>query len=427
MSNLNELRQKRSQIVKDMEALTAVDDWTDEQRSAFDDLEANAAKIDEDISRLEKAEARKAHLAEPAKTNETEVRIEVGDGPADKGFEHFGDFLAAVRSAGMSGGRRDERLLPEYRVSGASENVPSDGGFLVGLDHATHLMRMVFDESNLLSRCTRIPISGNSNGLEMVVIDETSRASGSRWGGIQIYRKPEGVAATAKKPKYAKLNWKLKKLIGLHYATDELEADAAAHAAIVQKAFAEEFAFVIDDEIFRGEGGSQMLGFTNADCFVSQAKEGSQLADTIVYENIINMYSRFVGSNGVWITNRDCFPQLASMSLTVGTAGSAVYLPPTGAAGAPYGTLLGMPVLFAEYSPTVGDANDIVLADLGQYYVIEKGGLKGAVSIHVKFIEDEMTYRWTLRNDGQPIWKSAVTPYKSSSTRSPFVGLAVRA
>jgi HK97 family phage major capsid protein len=88
-----------------------------------------------------------------------------------------------------------------------------------------------------------------------------------------------------------------------------------------------------------------------------------------------------------------------------------------------------MPVLFTEYSPTVGDANDIVLADLGQYYVIEKGGLKGAVSIHVKFIEDEMTYRWTLRNDGQPIWKSAVTPYKSSATpktRSPFIGLAAR-
>lgn len=427
MDRLQELRQKRAAVVKEMDALTAVEDWTDEQRDNFDNLKADADKLDADIARLEDVAKRKAHLKEPAPTNEPEARIELGDGPADKGFEHFGDFLAAVRSAGMSGSRVDERLLPEYRVSGASEGVPSDGGFLVGTDHASKLMRLVFDESNLLSRCTRIPISGNSNGLEMTVIDETSRAAGSRWGGIQIYRKPEGVAATAKKPKYAKLEWKLKKLIGLHYATDELEADAAAHAAIVQKAFAEEFAFVIDDEIFRGEGGSQMLGFTNSDCFVSQAKETGQLADTIVYENIINMYSRFVGSNGVWLTNRDCFPQIASMSLTVGTGGVPVYLPPTGAAGAPYGTMLGMPVLFTEYSPTIGDANDIILADLGQYYVIEKGGLKGAVSIHVKFIEDEMTYRWTLRNDGQPIWKSAVTPYKSSSTRSPFVGLAVRA
>jgi HK97 family phage major capsid protein len=259
------------------------------------------------------------------------------------------------------------------------------------------------------------------------VIDETSRATGSRFGGIQIYRKPEGVAATAKKPKYAQLRWELKKLIGLSYTTDELEADAGAHAAIVQQAFAEEFAFVIDDEIFRGEGGSQMLGILNSDCFVSQAKETSQTADTIVYENLVKMYSRFIGRSGVWLANRDCFPQLATMSLTVGTGGGPVYLPPNGAADSPYGTLLGMPLVFTEQSATVGDLGDIVLADLSQYYVIEKGGLNGAVSAHVKFIEDEMAYRWTLRNDGQPIWKSAITPYKGSATRSPFVGLAARA
>jgi HK97 family phage major capsid protein len=288
-------------------------------------------------------------------------------------------------------------------------------------------MHAALDESNLLGRCRRIPISGNSNGLKINVIDETSRANGSRWGGIQIYRRTEGVAATTKKPKYARLNWELKKLIGMSYTTDELEADAAAHAAIVTQAFAEEFAFVIDDEIFRGEGGSQMLGFTNADCFVDVDKETGQEADTIVYENVLNLYSRLAGSgSGVWLTNRDCFPQIATMSLPVGTGGVPVYLPPNGAAEAPYGTLLGLPLIFTEQSPTIGDANDLVIVDLSQYIVIEKGGVAGAVSMHVKFAEDEMAYRWTIRNDGQPLWKSKVTPYKSSATRSPFVGLKVR-
>jgi HK97 family phage major capsid protein len=370
-------------------------------------------------------EARKAHLAQPAPTNEPASVIEIGDGPADRGFEHFGEFLHAVRFAGSSGGVIDERLLPEQRVSGASEGVASDGGFLVGEDATNKLMHAALEKSAFLGKCQRIPISANNNGLKINVVAETTRATGSRYGGIQVYRKPEGVAATAKKPKYARMNWELKKLIGLSYTTDELEADAAAHAAVVRVAFADEFAFVIDDEIFRGEGGSQMLGFTKADCFVSQDPEDGQVADTLVYENLLKMYSRLVGK-GVWFANRDTFPQLATMSISFGTGGVPVYLPPNGAAEAPYGTVLGLPLEFTEQSPTIGDANDIVLADLSQYIVIEKGGLTAAVSMHVKFIEDEMAYRWTLRNDGQPLWKSAVTPFKGAKTRSPFIGLKVR-
>jgi HK97 family phage major capsid protein len=144
-----------------------------------------------------------------------------------------------------------------------------------------------------------------------------------------------------------------------------------------------------------------------------------------MYENLVKMYSRFYGSNGVWLANRDVFPALATMSLELD---HPVYLPPGGASVAPYGTIFGQPVLFIETASTLGTAGDIVLADMSQYIVIEKGGLNAASSMHVKIVEDEMAYRWTYRNDGRPIWKSALTPYKgSSNTRSPFVGLAVRA
>lgn len=419
----NEIQKRLAAILDEMQDYLDAG-MDDDSRAEYDALEKEAESLRADLDRIEKHEQRKAWAAQPDPTNKP--TIVMGDAPADKGFPDLGSFLHAVRVAGSSGGRRDERLMPEQRVSGASEGIPSDGGYLVGTDNANMLMRKAFDKSDLLSRCRRIPISTNNNSLTINVIDETTRVTGSRWGGIQIYRKPEGVAATAKKPKYAQLNLKLKKLIGLSYVTDELEADAAAHAAIVSEAFAEEFSFVIDDEIFRGDGASQMLGFTAAGCFVSVAKETGQAADTLVYENILKMYARLAGA-GVWLANRDTFPQIATMTLPVGTGGMPVYLPPNGAAEAPFGTLLGLPLIFTEQSPTVGDANDIVLVDLSQYAVIEKGGLQGAVSMHVKFAEDEMAYRWTLRNDGQPLWKSAVTPYKGSATRSPFVGLAERA
>ena len=73
-------------------------------------------------------------------------------------------------------------------------------------------------------------------------------------------------------------------------------------------------------------------------------KESNQAAKTIVYENICKMYAQ-MWQNGLsgsaWFINPNCLPQLYSMALSVGTGGSAVYVPPAGLAAAPYGTLMG--------------------------------------------------------------------------------------
>ena len=47
-------------------------------------------------------------------------------------------------------------------------------------------------------------------------------------------------------------------------------------------------------------------------------------------------------------------------------------------------------------------------------------------SIHVRFLYDENVFRFIYRCDGQPIWNKALTPYKGSSTVSPYVTLAKR-
>ena len=55
---------------------------------------------------------------------------------------------------------------------------------------------------------------------------------------------------------------------------------------------------------------------------------------------------------------------------------------------------------------------------------ITKGGMQAASSIHVQFVTDETAFRFVLRLDGQPLWHSALTPYKGSDTLSPFVTVA---
>jgi HK97 family phage major capsid protein len=163
---------------------------------------------------------------------------------------------------------------------------------------------------------------------------------------------------------------------------------------------------------------------------VSQAKETGQAADTIVYENIVKMWSRLWApsqSNAVWLHSQDAIPQLMTMTLDVGTGGVPVYLPPGGASAAPYGTIFGRPAFVHESCDNIGDVGDLMLIDPTQYQMIEKGGIQSASSIHDRFLEGETIFRFIYRIDGQPMWDAPLTPANAGATVSPFVNLAARA
>jgi len=89
-------------------------------------------------------------------------------------------------------------------------------------------------------------------------------------------------------------------------------------------------------------------------------------------------------------------------------------------------TLFGRPVVPIEQCSALGSVGDIILADLSQYLLIDKGGINAASSIHVRFLYDESVFRFIYRVDGQPIWNKPLQPYKGSGTLSPYVALQAR-
>jgi HK97 family phage major capsid protein len=351
------------------------------------------------------------------------------DREAEKPFASLGEQLAAIATYGTRGAV-DKRLLHvQAAASGGSANVPSDGSFLIQQDFAVDLLKESMGEGQLASRCSTTEVSANSDGLEVAYIDETSRATGSRWGGIQIYRGAEADSATGKKPKIGKWELRLEDLIGAAYMTERLLQDAGAMQSVFEEGFRSEFAFVLDDEIIRGNGAAQCLGIINAGVTVSQAKETGQLADTVVAENVINMWSRLLPrsqANAAWFINQELTPQLQSMQIGTGASGQLVYMPPGGLSASPFGSIFGRPVVVVEQCSAKGDVGDIILADLSQYKIITKGGIQGDNSIHVRFLNNERTFRWVARVNGAPKLKTAVTPYKGANTLSPFVTLAAR-
>jgi HK97 family phage major capsid protein len=192
----------------------------------------------------------------------------------------------------------------------------------------------------------------------------------------------------------------------------------------------EELRFVVEDSIVNGTGVGMPKGIlAGAGPRVSVAKETGQAATTIVSQNVIKMWARMYAPNrrnAVWLINQDCEPQLLQMSIAVGTGGQLVYTPPGGLSGAPYGTIFGRPVLPVEYCQTLGTQGDIVLTDLSDYQMIEKGGIQSASSIHVNFTTDESVFRFVYRCDGQPKQAAALIPFKGTNTLAPTVILDTR-
>ena len=392
---------------------------SEEEQKDIDKYEEEIRAWDESIGRAEKL------LAIEPEDRSTE-KPEVKPTPAkdnEKRFSSFGEQLMAAYRAAMPGGKVDERLSTRA-ASGLNETTPSDGGFLVQQDFVTELLKRTYETGILASKVKKIPISTNANGMKINAIDEDSRANGSRWGGVQTCWEGEADEITASKPKFRQMELSLKKLTGLCYATDELLQDAAALEAVIRQAFAEEFGFKIDDAILSGSGEGEPLGILNSGAIVTVAKEASQ-TETITVENLIKMWNRLWSrsrANAVWYINQELEPYLYTLKI----GDKPVYIPAGGLSEKPYGTLFGRPVVPIEQCSAAGEVGDIILADIGQYLLIDKGGVKSASSIHVRFLYDENVFRFIYRVDGKPIWTKPLTPYKGSATVSPFVTLAKR-
>jgi len=394
---------------------------SDEEKTAVDKYENEIRSWDESISRSKKMLAYEPEGKQEVREEEPEVKTSASKN--EKRFVSFGEQLMAVYRSASPGGSIDARLSTRA-ASGLNESNPSDGGFLVQHDFVSSLLKRTYETGILASKVKKIPISNNANGLKINSIDEDSRANGSRWGGVQTYWESEADQLAGSKPKFRQMDLSLKKLTGLCYATDELLQDAAALESVIREAFAEEFGFKIDDAILNGTGAGQPFGVLNSSALVTIAKENNQ-SDKITVENLTKMWNRLWSrsrQNSVWYINQELEPYLYTLKI----GDKPIYIPAGGLSEKPYGTLFGRPVVPLEQCNAAGELGDIFLADVGQYLLIDKGGINQASSIHVRFLYDENVFRFIYRVDGQPIWSKPLAPYKGSVSVSPFVALAKR-
>lgn len=345
-------------------------------------------------------------------------------------FNSFGDFIRCGfkdRSELIAKTKKSWELCKA--VQGMSEVVGADGGVAVLPEFHREILTHVY-ANDIFSRTDNYQVQGNS--MTFPRDKETSRAHGSRAGGLRAYWMGEGDPLNGSHPQLGETTLKLKKLAVLVYLTEELINDnGLALESYTNKKVTEEIEFTLGDSIFNGNGVGQPLGVLGSGAKVTVPKEAGQAANTILAENILNMWSRMKASsrmNAAWFINQDTEPQLHQMSLGVSTAGGQlVYMPPNGLAEGGYATLMGRPVIPTEFNETLGTEGDIVLANLDDYITISKGGIEQAESMHVEFLTDQLALRFIMRVDGKPWEVQPRIPYKGTATQSSFVTLATRA
>lgn len=402
------------------------------QQAVIEDLEIREALLKDDLGRLE---------------NESKPKTPEAKKPASK-FANFGEFLQKVKEAETTH-RVDDRLL-EFKNSatGMNETTSAEGGYLVPPEYADGVIDLVKTESVLYPQARKVTIS--SNRLIENYISESSRvdpSTGSRHGGVLAYWKAEAAQYSAVKAAIGERTTNVEKLTAYVPVTEELLQDAPAIEGILNNLVAKEFAFKVDDMIINGAGSSNVpMGIlaSGNNALVTVTKESGQTAATVNFANIIKMRNALIEqcrAKAKWYINQDVEMELIKLVLQTGSiasTGASAVEDIAGTFGVPVytyagqygnkdGMLFGIPVKPIEQCAALGSKGDIILADMSQFLIVERGGMTRQSSMHIRFDYDETVFKYTWRLGGRPDWPSTVTAYKGSTARSPYVCLAARA
>jgi len=330
----------------------------------------------------------------------------------------FGEYLQAVAAGDV--GRIQNATGVTY--SGA------DGGFLVPTGYASEIIQVAMESEIVRPRARFIPMGAP----EVVVPGVDAFNHASNIGGFAGGWTAENTAgAAAQKPSTFNLTLKASKLAIFSDASAEIVDDAPNYESFLGGQIATALSWFMDSACLTGDGVGKPQGVLNDPALIVQAAEAGQGADTVMTFNVLKMYSRLHPAcvrNAVWVANPTLIPQLLSLHvLPTNIAGSELL--PVGSPlvvqnGADW-SMMGRPLYFSEKVPALGDQGDLLLADFSQYYFGMRADVRMARSEAVRWSEDIVSWKFTIRADGRGSWKSAVTP-KYGSTQSWCVTLAAR-
>ena len=413
------MKARLAEIVAKLEGFNAAVSFSDEDLTTINDLNDEFSSLKNQIEAREKIE----NMSKSASTSTRKVKndqVQTPKAEVSSKFKTVGEFFQSVR--GAANGSVDKRL----RAEGAMERSGEDGGFLIPTDFRKEIQTKVTGDESLLSKTFQIKTGSNHISIP---VNETAPWDGT---GIVAYWEGEGKPMTESKGKFGQFDSKLHKLTALVRVTDELLEDAPALESFIKAQAPMAMMHKVNSAIINGDGVGKPSGFLNSGFKFKVSKESGQAADTVRFENIVNMQARILPQSfakSAWLVNPAVLPQLRLMKFDASAASPVpAYMPPSGLAEAPYGTLMGRPIYpMMGGVQALGDEGDISLVDLSYYISAYKtSGVTSDMSTHVHFDTNETAFRFTMRIAGGCPYKAPVTTENGNFQMSGIVTLEDR-
>jgi HK97 family phage major capsid protein len=336
-----------------------------------------------------------------------EVKKEVLDGNE---WKSMGEFLNAVKIA-------EERHIVDPRLvlrasSGMGEDSNGAGGYLV--QHPlwnAEIFAAMMKTSVIAPKCRQFIAEDYANGLKFKQVAETARTVTSTWGGVRFYNVDEGSDITDSKPVFQQADCPIKQMGALYYLTQALIDDCPNIAQFVAGKVGQSYGWMIDNEILNG----------SLSIMTPVVGHGATVAVTVVGANptaaewlsIYNSVASGYQPRSEWYMSTKTYAGLLSLTTPILAAGGSVGIPlvQRDFTDPAKTLLLGRPVNVMEQCTAQSTAGNILYGDFSEYAIVTKGSMtpQVAMSLHVKFISNQQTYRFIARIGGLPLLYSKIT------------------
>jgi len=338
---------------------------------------------------------------------DSELLLSLREGSRDTGeWSNLGEFMQVLAS-----GRHDPRLKV---FNAQTEGTGSEGGYLVPVGFSNDALGGAIVSSELLRRVDSYPMTTN---ILQVAGANTLNHTGGSIAGVALTWVGEGGQIPSSSALIHAITLQAKKAAILLDATNELLDDSRVAGRTLTEIMRDATRLGLERALLVGSGAGQPLGVLGSPALITAAAIGGQTADTLKYENLTEMLGRLhpgLLGDAIWVASPSCMAQLLNIAFPVknvagdqnvgGSNGSATVSPNGNF------SLLGLPLVFSEVLPQLGDVGDILLIAPSQMALGLRRDVSIATDTSQKFDYDMTRFRLTLRVDAQGKWATAMTP-----------------
>ncbi len=305
------------------------------------------------------------------------------------------------------------------KASNMASNSGILGGYTVPPDWNNNTLTIQEEESTILQRCTRVPMSTKTATWPSLDIT-TNYGTGKSPYEAGVYQAWQPEAATinqtnAQLRQFELTNWDMVCYIVI--SNDLLQDNSVGLDMILQGLLATSQVFYLEYAVQNGLGSnsSMPLGILNSQSAISvnRATAGTiTLADIVTMVSVMQSDSR---KNAVWHAHQSVIPKLAAL-VSNATTGQFAWLNPNGegtdgplAREMPMRLWGGGELHFTQTCQQLGSTGDLRYIDWKTYFLGERMGQQIAVSDQFLFTNNQIVIRSVTRVGGASWLNNTIT------------------